>query len=115
MSLAEKGPTSPWRNYGAAGAYITNSCKLQLQKSIVVKFIKANYPQTQWTHAYTDGSTKRATENGGGGVYIKLRHKVHTISIATGKNCKNFKAETAALTDAAIALREHYQTLGTKW
>ena len=77
------------------------------RKSIAVKYIRDNYPRAQWTHAYTDGSAKKATANVGGGVYIKFIHKVHTIALATGKYCNNCKAEAAALVHAAKALRKH--------
>jgi hypothetical protein len=39
--------------------------------------------------------------------YIQLIHKVHTIAVATGKYCNNYKAEAAALVNAATALGEH--------
>jgi ribonuclease HI len=114
VSLTAKVPSPPWRRTElpeliCAIPGIVDK-KLQTpaeRKSIAVEFIKANYPQAQWTHAFTDGSAKNATENGGGGVYIKLIHKVHTISVATGKYCNNFKAEAAALAHAATALRVH--------
>jgi ribonuclease HI len=77
------------------------------RKSIAVQHITDNFPRAQWTHAYTDGSAKKATANGGGGVYIKFIRRVHTIAVATGKYCKNYKAEAAALVHAAKALREH--------
>jgi ribonuclease HI len=50
---------------------------------------------------------QKGPENGGGGVYIQLIYKVHTIRVATGKYCNNYKAEAAALVHAAEALREH--------
>ena len=56
---------------------------------------------------YTDGSAKKATANGGGGVYIQFIRRVHTIAVATGKYCNNYKAEAAALVHAAKALMEH--------
>jgi ribonuclease HI len=77
------------------------------RKIIAVKYITDNFPRAQWTHAYTGGSAKKATENGGGGVYIQLIHKVHTISVATGKYCNNYKVEASVLVHAAKALREH--------
>jgi hypothetical protein len=75
-------------------------CYYFVSESIAVKYITDNFPQAQWTHAYTDGSAKKATENGGGGVYIQLIHKVHTIAVATGKYFNNDKAEAAAFSSS---------------
>jgi hypothetical protein len=77
------------------------------RKSIAVNLLTDNFPHAQWTHAYTDGSAKKVTENGGGGKYIQLIHKFHTVAVATRKYCNNYKAEAAALVHAAKALREH--------
>ena len=86
----------------------TSSCKLQpKEKCIAVEYITDNFANAQCTHAYTDGSAKKATENGGGGVYIQLIHKVHTIAVATGKYSNTYNAEAAALVHAAKAHREH--------
>jgi ribonuclease HI len=76
-------------------------------KSVAVKYIADNFLHAQWTHAFTDCSAKKATEKVGGGVYIQLIHKVHTIAVATEKYCNNYKAEAAALVHAATPLREH--------
>jgi hypothetical protein len=91
VSLTAKDPTPPWRRTELPGLIwdIPGIVDKQLQTSgerkiITVKYIKDNFHQAQWTHAYTNGSAKKATENGGGGVYIQLIHNVHTIAVATG-------------------------------
>jgi ribonuclease HI len=56
---------------------------------------------------YTDGSATNAIENGGGGIFIKLKDVIHTEAIATGRYCNNFCAEVAALKQAAETLITH--------
>jgi hypothetical protein len=76
-SLTAKVPTPPWRRtellelisdiHGIVDKQLQTSAE---RKSIAVKYISDNFPHAQWTHAYTDGSAKKATEKGVGGVYI---------------------------------------------
>jgi hypothetical protein len=114
VSLTANVPTPPWKKTELPELIcdIPGIVDKQLQtsaerKNIAVKYITDNFLRAQWAHEYTDGSAKKATTNGGGGVYIKLIHKVHTIAVVTGKYCNNYKAEAASLVHAAKALREH--------
>jgi hypothetical protein len=114
VSLTANVPTPPWKRTELPELIcdILGIVDKQLQisaerKSIAVQYITDNFSRAQWTHAYTDGSAKKATANGGGGVYIKFIRRDHTIAVATGKYCNNYKAEAAALVHAARALREY--------
>ena len=47
----------------------------------VQKMLQENYPAVTWIRAYTDGSAKEATTDGGGGIYIlngQTGYHVHT-------------------------------------
>ena len=67
------------------------------RKSLTLEYVNIKYPDDQWTHAYTDGSTAEATRDRGGGVYIRYNDGIAQITIATGKYSTNFKAEAEAL------------------
>jgi hypothetical protein len=92
VSLSAKVPTPPWRRTelpdlicDIPGIVDKQSQTSAERKSIAVKYISDNFPQAQWTHAYTDGSARNAIENGGGGVYIKLIYRDDAMAVATGK------------------------------
>ena len=65
-------------------------------KSLMLEYVKTEYPEDQWIHAYTDGSAAKATRNGGSGVYIRYNDGKAHITIATGKYASNFKREAEA-------------------
>ena len=46
--------------------YYKNLLPVQ-QKILTLEMIQQRYPQTSWTHAYTDGSAENAVRNGGSG------------------------------------------------
>jgi hypothetical protein len=75
------------------------------RRCYAVKYIEDRIPPKLWVHAYTDGSAKGATENGGRGVYINAQ--THTIAVVTGKYCHNFNAEAAERGHALKSLIEH--------
>ena len=77
------------------------------RKRISTTYIEEKYPGTTWNHVYTDGSAENATENGGGGIYLKLTGgREEKIAIATGKYSNNFRAESMAIKAAAERLME---------
>ena len=50
-----------------------------------------------WTHAYTNGSAEKDTENGDGGIYISLTHGTTiNLAIPPGKFSTIYKAEADA-------------------
>ena len=52
----------------------------------VQKMLQENYPADKWIRAYTDGSAKEATTDGGGGIYIEWPNGLsQRMSIPTGK------------------------------
>ena len=80
----------------------------------VQKMLQENYPADTWIRAYTDGSAKEATTDGGG-IYIEWPNGLsQRMSIPTGKYSSNYRAESEALIEAATALRNHRDTYGSK-
>ena len=78
----------------------------------VQKMLQENYT---WIRAYTDGSAKEATTDGGGGIYIEWPNGLsQRMSIPTGKYSSNYRAESEALIEAATALRNHRDTYDSK-
>ena len=77
------------------------------RRSLTLDYIHTNFPENEWTHAFTDGSATEATRDGGGGVYIKFREEELHISIPTGKYSTNFRAEATALKTAATEIRKN--------
>ena len=56
---------------------------------------------------YTDGSATKAITDGGAGIIIQYPSgATQTASSATGKHCTNYRAETAALKQAAILVKD---------
>ncbi|RUS75877.1 hypothetical protein EGW08_016366 [Elysia chlorotica] len=72
------------------------------KRSFAVDHIQTNYPATDWTHVYTDGSAEKAVRNGGAGIYIKYPGgEEDKISIPTGVFSINYKAEATAIQEGA--------------
>jgi hypothetical protein len=68
VAVSGKTPTPPWKRKVFPELVCDIRCiedrKMQTvaqRKCIAVKYIKARFPPTLWTHAYTDGSAKGAT------------------------------------------------------
>ena len=59
-------------------------------------------PQEVWIHVFTDGLATNAVTNGGTGILAHFPggQKV-SASVAVGKHCSNYRAETEALTQVA--------------
>ena len=77
---------------------------LELQ-NVASKFIDKTYPTEVWIRVYTDGAAEEAVRNGGGGVVIEWRDGTTLErSIPTGKHSTNYRAEAAALEEAAAIL-----------
>ena len=66
-----------------------------------------NYPPSDWTPAFTDGSADQAIKNGGAWVYIRYPDGTQFSSAhPTGKNSTNFRAESCTLLSAAKTLNQ---------
>ena len=79
-----------------------------LEKALTMQMLEERYPQTEWTHIYTDGSADDAVRDGGSGVYVRTpTGQTHTYERATGQRCSNFRAEVVALQLAAAHITEH--------
>ena len=71
------------------------------------KYIEHHFPYGEWIRVYTDGSV---TE--GGGVYIQWPDGTsESHAIPTGLFSSNYRAEIAALEEAASILKNHSKTL----
>ena len=69
-----------------------------------MEYICENFPREDWTHVFTDGSATEVTKDGGAVVFIRYQQGDEELAIPTGKYSTNFKAETEALHEAAIAV-----------
>lgn len=71
------------------------------RKSLAAKCTEENSPTRILTHAHTDGSATKTTENDG----VLLNNGEHKkLSLATGIFFSNYKAETETLKTAAEVL-----------
>ena len=68
--------------------------------------IAERYPQEAWIHVFTDGSATNAVTNGGAGILVHFPggQKV-SASMAVGRHCSNYRAETEALIQAASTVQ----------
>ena len=82
----------------------TNSAR----RGVTERFIGSGYPETTWSHVYTDGSAKNATSNGGGGIFMCLKNgELVREFIPTGKFSSNYRAEGEAIGRAAVLAVAH--------
>ena len=78
-----------------------------IRRSLALANIAENYPPETWTHVYTDGSATKATTDGSAGIIIQYPSgATQTASSATGKHCTNYRAETKALKQASILVKD---------
>ena len=72
-----------------------------VKQSLTLAMIAERYRQEVWIHVLTDGSATNAVTNGGAGMLVHLPggQKV-SVSMAVGKHCSNYRAETEALMQA---------------
>ena len=77
-----------------------------IRRSLALVNIAENYPPETWTHVYTYSATKAITD-GGAGIIIQYHSgATQTASSATGKHCTNYRAETEALKQASILVKD---------
>ena len=75
--------------------------------SLALVNIVENYPPETWTHLYTDGSATKAITDVGAGIIIQYPSGATQTAIsATGEHCTNYRAETEALKQAAILVKD---------
>jgi hypothetical protein len=78
VSLTAKVPPPPWGKTGhpelicAIPGILDKQLQTSGEKKHRSKVHNGQFTSRTVTHAYKDGSAKKATENGGGGVYIQL-------------------------------------------
>ena len=78
-----------------------------IRRSLAQVNIAENYQPETWTHVYTDGSATKAITDGGAGIIIQYPSgATQTASSATGKHCTSYRAETEALKQAAILVKD---------
>ena len=73
-----------------------------VKQFLTLAMIAERYPQEAWIHVFTDGSAANAVTNGGSGILVHFPGGPKaTASMAVGKHCSNYRAETEALKQAA--------------
>ena len=79
---------------------------IKMKQSLTLAMIAERYPQKAWIHVFTDGSATKAVTNGGAGILVHFPggQKV-SASMAVGKHCSNYRAETEALIQAASIVK----------
>ena len=82
-----------------------------VKQSLTLAMIAERYPQEAWIHVFTDGSATNAVTNGGAGILVHFPggQKV-SASVAVGRHCSNYRAETEALIQAASIVQASDQT-----
>ena len=77
-----------------------------IKQSLALAMIAVRYPQEAWTHVFTDGSATNAVTNGRAGILVHFPggQKV-SESVAVGRHCSNYRAETEALIQAATIVQ----------
>ena len=84
---------------------------VSIRRSLALVNIAESYPPETWTHVYTDGSATEAITDGGAGIIIQYPSgATQTASSATGKHCTNYRAETEALKQAAIIVKDSLES-----
>lgn len=83
-------------------------------KALTLKLIN-EYPSSEWTRVYSDGSATDATKNGGGGIVAQfLNSSTQERSIPTGFLYSNYKAEQEAIIEAYKMVCESNSVLAPK-
>lgn len=78
-----------------------------MRRTLTLAMIEESYPQEAWIHVYTDGSATNAVANGEAGILIvSPGGQPATASVATGRHCTNYRAETEALVQAASMIQD---------
>ena len=73
-----------------------------VKQSLTLAMIAERYPQEAWIHVFTDDSTTKAVTNGGAGILVDFpTEQKATATMAAGKHCSNYRAETGALMQTA--------------
>ena len=74
----------------------------KVKQSLTLAMIAERYPQEAWIHVFTDGSATNAVTNGGAGILVHFPGgQKGSASVAVGRHCSNYRAETEALIHAA--------------
>lgn len=90
-------------NIGNKSDYTT-----EILKEAVNNIIRKQYPQNSWIRVYTDGSSEKATNNGGAGILIEWPNGEHLEkATAIGTPSDSTRAERKALELAARTLSSH--------
>ena len=82
-------------------------------RNLTLALASDRFPHTAWTHVYTDGSAKEGMKNGGSEVYIRYSDGDTTsLSVPSGLQCSNYRAEILAICTAAEHLLERRKKMG---
>ena len=73
-----------------------------VKQSLTLAMIAERYPQEAWIHVFTDGSATNVVTNGGAGILVHFPGgQKPSASMAVGKHCSNYRAETEAFIQGA--------------
>ena len=76
-------------------------------KAKTLDHLDTQYPNSQWIHVFTDGSSEDAVKKGGAGILILIPNTPKLeLSVATGKLSTNYRAELQAILEESKALEE---------
>ena len=74
----------------------------KVKQSLTLTITAERYPQEAWIRVFTDGSATNPVTSGGAGIIAHFPGGPKaTVSIAVGKHCSNYRAETEARVQAA--------------
>ena len=77
-----------------------------VKQPLTLAMIAEGYPQGAWIIVFTDESAASAVTNGGAGILVHLlREQKATASMAVGKHCSSYRAETEALMQTAFMVQ----------
>ena len=80
-------------------------------KLLSLEYIHETYPETTWTHIYTDGSAEGSRKNGGAGVSIRKTGEAEKRkALPSGTVCSNFRAELTGIKAALEYISEETHT-----
>ena len=73
-----------------------------VKQSLTLAMTAERYPQEAWIHVFIDGSATDTVTKRGAGILVHFpRGQKASASMAVGKHCSNYRAETEALIQAA--------------
>ena len=74
----------------------------KVKQSLTLAMTAERYSEEAWIHAFADGSATNAVTNRGAGILVHFPGgQKATVSVAIGRHCSNYSAETETFMKAA--------------